>query len=312
MSENYTVVFRVKDWVLEYFGEDYLSLYYFPEERTEKEANFIEKVLRARIFTGNTPKQPPKIPDLAGGRYRQSPKILDLACGQGRHSIKLAERGFNVLGLDYQEVLLDIARKNCAKAANGRTSSGRASNGRASSGQAASGQATESAGRTNFAENIAFLQGDMRKLAYCEEFDAVLNLFTAFGFFDDETNNEIMGKIAAAIKKNGIFFQDLANKKYQLRETKPAWERITHNGLRVENVWAFDQESKCYTHKQWLHKKNGQIREFSHTVRIYDFFEIEEIYGAHGLEILDVYGDYGGNVYDKSDSPRMIIVAKKL
>ena len=257
----------MKDWLDEYFGEDYLTLYYFSEERTAKEADFIEKILRARIFTENT--------------LNQQLKVLDLACGQGRHAIKLAEQGFKVLGIDYQEGLLDIARKNCA----------------------------EQAKNTG---NIAFLQGDMRELAYSSEFDAVLNLFTAFGYFDDETNHAVVGKIAAAIKRNGIFFQDLANKEYQLRETKPAWERITHNGLKVDNVWTFNERTKQYTHKQWLHKENGQIREFSHTVRIYDFFEIEEIYSAHGLEILDVYGDYDGNSYDKSSSPRMIVIAKRL
>lgn len=42
--------------------------------------------------------------DLTPGR------ALDLACGEGRNAIWLAERGWNVLGVDYSEVAIDRAR----------------------------------------------------------------------------------------------------------------------------------------------------------------------------------------------------------
>ena len=77
--------------------------------------------------------------------------ILDLACGQGRHAVPLAQHGFHVVGLDYQPHLLHAAA-----------------------------QAAQQAG-----VSPTFVRGDMRRLPFCAGFSAVLNLFTAFGYFSD-------------------------------------------------------------------------------------------------------------------------------
>jgi ubiquinone/menaquinone biosynthesis C-methylase UbiE len=75
--------------------------------------------------------------------------VLDCPCGQGRHAHLLAEAGYDVDGLDYSEQLLAIARER-------------------------------GEGRT-----LRYLQGDMRRLPgrWTGRFDAVVNLFTSFGFF---------------------------------------------------------------------------------------------------------------------------------
>ena len=78
-------------------------------------------------------------------------RILDVPCGQGRHAHLLAEAGYEVDGLDYSEHLLKIARKR-------------------------------GTGR-----NLRYTRGDMRRLPprWNQRFDAVVNLFTSFGFFDN-------------------------------------------------------------------------------------------------------------------------------
>ncbi|NLN75524.1 MAG: methyltransferase domain-containing protein [Armatimonadetes bacterium] len=37
----------------------------------------------------------------------QGARVLDLCCGQGRHLIDLARRGYDVVGLDLSEFMLD-------------------------------------------------------------------------------------------------------------------------------------------------------------------------------------------------------------
>src|SRR3954447_6561186 len=76
-------------------------------------------------------------------------RVLDCPCGQGRHAHLLAEAGFDVDGLDYSDELLAIARER-------------------------------GTGRT-----LRYTRGDMRRLParWTGRFDAVLNLFTSFGFF---------------------------------------------------------------------------------------------------------------------------------
>lgn len=44
-------------------------------------------------------------------RVNAGDRILDLGCGAGRHSIELAERGFEVTGIDISGYMLDEARK---------------------------------------------------------------------------------------------------------------------------------------------------------------------------------------------------------
>jgi len=82
---------------------------------------------------------------------RPGSRVLDLACGAGRHSIELAKRGLEVVGYDLSEPLLKAARAAARKAS----------------------------------ARVTFVHGDMRDLPYHGEFDAVVNLFTSFGYFED-------------------------------------------------------------------------------------------------------------------------------
>jgi SAM-dependent methyltransferase len=82
--------------------------------------------------------------------------ILDLACGHGRHSLKLARRGFAVAGVDLSEPSLEIARR------------------------AASEDDID----------ITFVHDDMREISFKAEFDVAINMFTAFGYFDEEGDHE--------------------------------------------------------------------------------------------------------------------------
>ena len=77
-------------------------------------------------------------------------RVLDVPCGQGRHAHLLAEAGFDVVGLDYSPI-------RCSTRARARGTGPR----------------------------LRYRRGDMRRLPaqWRGRFDAVLNLFTSFGFF---------------------------------------------------------------------------------------------------------------------------------
>ena len=98
-------------------------------------------------------------------------RVLDCPCGQGRHAHLLAEAGFDVDGLDYSDDLLAVAKKR-------------------------------GTGRT-----LRYTQGDMRKLPakWTGRFDAVVNLLTSFGFFDDPTDDlQVLGEFARVLKPGGV------------------------------------------------------------------------------------------------------------
>ena len=98
-------------------------------------------------------------------------RILDVPCGQGRHAHLLAEAGYRVEGLDYSEHLLTLARKRGTGPA------------------------------------LHYTQGDMRKLParWTGRFDAVLNLFTSFGFFTDPRDDaRVITEFARVLKPGGV------------------------------------------------------------------------------------------------------------
>lgn len=98
-------------------------------------------------------------------------RILDCPCGQGRHAHLLAEAGFNVDGLDYSRPLLEVAK------------------------------------RRGSSKMLRYSQGDMRKLPtkWTGRFDAVVNLFTSFGFFDDPYDDrKVLSQFARVLKPGGL------------------------------------------------------------------------------------------------------------
>lgn len=105
-------------------------------------------------------------------------RILDVACGHGRHSLELARRGFRVSGFDISEPSPALARRQAA----------------------------------DEGLDLSFVQGDMRELPWKGEFDAAINLFTAFGYFPDEAENEqAAASIAGALRPGGRFLIDTIN-----------------------------------------------------------------------------------------------------
>lgn len=80
-------------------------------------------------------------------------EVLDLCCGMGRHSMALHELGYRVTGVDLSETLLNEARK------------------------------------LDIDSQVYWIQGDMRNLPVTNTYDAVLNLFTSFGYFEEDAEN---------------------------------------------------------------------------------------------------------------------------
>ena len=125
-------------------------------------------------------------------------KILDLCCGIGRHSLELARRGFEVTGFDRTESYLERAS-----------------------------QQAQSEGL-----DVDFVQGDMRKFCALDEFDAVINMYTAFGYFEDPADDRrVLLNVHASLKSGGKLLIDLMGKEVLTRILKPRDWHETNGGL---------------------------------------------------------------------------------
>jgi ubiquinone/menaquinone biosynthesis C-methylase UbiE len=98
---------------------------------------------------------------------RRGERILDVPCGFGRHARMLAARGMEVVGVDLSAAMLAEARR-------GRRSA-----------------------------RPRFERGDMRRLACRDEFDAVICMFTSFGYFGDRENRGVLRRMARVLKSGG-------------------------------------------------------------------------------------------------------------
>lgn len=206
---------------------------------------------------------------------RSGARILDLCCGQGRHAIPLAQAGYRVTGLDRSTYLLGQAKL-----------------------------AADAAG-----VEVSWVRGDMRWLPWGEKFDACLSLFSAFGYFEEEAENEqVLQQVERALKPGGLFLLDVSNRDYCLLRLWPrAWRRFGQAAILEET--AFDPlTSRFTTTFTWADK--GEWESLTHTVRHYTAPELTGMLKRAGLAPVACYGDFDGGEFGLHSS-RLIVIAEK-
>jgi SAM-dependent methyltransferase len=205
-------------------------------------------------------------------------KALDICCGAGRHSIELAKRGFNVTGFDLSAFLISEAKKELKRLK-----------------------------EKNL--NVKFLIKDMRNFDFKNSFHIAVNLFTSFGYFDNDSENFlIFENVSSSLRKNGFFVFDFLNGIYLKKNLiKSSKGKIGDNTViqkrRIENNFVIKD----------IIIKSG-LNEYRHSERLklYELKELQIAFGNNRLRIENVFGDYFGNKYDLNKSARLIIFAKKI
>ncbi len=204
---------------------------------------------------------------------KEKDKILDFGCGIGRHLIKLGKRGFIGLGIDFNKTFIDIANKN--KYIN---------------------------------ENLKFIDMDIRKIDFEDEFDGVISIWTSFGYFEDEENFDLLKKIYRALKKDGKFLLDIENIYYLINNLpKERWEKKEGMYILEKNKINL-KTSRLKTERIFI--KDGKIYEYIRNYRIYSFSEIKNYLEEVGFKIINCYGGYEKeelNLFSK----RLVIVSEK-
>jgi SAM-dependent methyltransferase len=200
------------DWTIGFFDDPYTQLFPFPNAaQTEKEIDALLELLAS----------PPA-------------RILDVACGQGRHAIRLARRGFQVVGIDTSTSFLAEAHAAAAEAE----------------------------------VDVEFVQLDMRDLDFDHEFDAALSLFTAWGYFDDEANQEVLDRIARSLRPDGRVIVDLIHRDWLMRVYEPKdWVELADGAFAVADR-TFDPVAGVNTVTHRWRTPTGELRERQHRLRI--------------------------------------------
>lgn len=201
-------------------------------------------------------------------------KILDLGCGRGRHAINLNKKGYQVTGIDLSEQAIATAREKAEKLA---------------------------------LDNIRFEVRDMRD-PLPEKFDAVVNLFTTFGYFkSDEENVSVLQSVKQMLKPGGIFVLDYLNAELVKENYKPSDEGEFH-GINYE-IQRYLSNNSIIKEIEFEGKKIGGKKAYAERVKLYNLPWFKRQMANYDLEIDQIYGDYEGNDFDPETSTRLLIIS---
>ncbi len=203
--------------------------------------------------------------------FKKDWKYCDMACGKGRHSIFLNSKGFEVTGLD-------LSPNNICHA-----------------------EQFEN-------ERLSFFEHDIREVYEKESFDVMLNLFTSFGYFENnEENQKAIQAMAESIKSGGLLLIDYMNSRKAIEEFS------THYVKAVEGIDFYINKKieKGYVFKNISFSDGGVNYKYEERVKLLYLDDFESFFKNSKLKIEAVYGDYNLNSYDEHKSDRMVMACRK-
>lgn len=197
----------------------------------------------------------------------QGDKILDLPCGKGRHSLFLHSQGFDTTGADLSANSIKHAKQY------------------------------EQSG-------LSFEIHDMRNPLQ-GKYDSIFNLFTSFGYFNQETTNiKVLKNFKQALKPNGHIVVDFLNVHKVIKDLVPEQvvskkgidflirKKVTESFIIKEIDVTFENETHHYLEK----------------VQALDLDKMQNFANMAGLEVKYIFGDYELNPFDSNNSDRLILI----
>jgi len=209
--------------------------------------------------------------DLAAGAA-----VLDVCCGIGRHSLELARRGFAVTGVDRTPTFVMRARQ----------------------------QANE--------ENLAVevVQGDVRSFRRHRAFDAVISMYTSFGYFEDIADDiKQLTNACYSLRRGGALLIETLGKEATVRNLRDrTWLEIDSNLVLFEHVIMGPWDR---IELRWkLIRPDGSRADAALNIRLYSAVELAAVLRDAGFTSVAFYGDLAGSPYD-ADAREMVAIARK-
>ena len=239
--------------------------------------HFFDDAYVAELSNQKPSRQTRREVDFLLRSLRVSPRsrILDVACGYGRHAAELSRRGFRVVGVDLSRAMLAEARQ-----------------------------------RFREGPRLRFVRGDMRRLHFAAEFDAVFSFFTSFGYFAPGQNEAVLRRMARALRLGGRLLVDHRNPTHDAALPRRNWYRVGRRLVLGDH--RFDPRTKVSECTQ-LVVADGRSRAVQRRFRVQEFSlaEWRRMLGRAGLRLIRAYAGYDGRAYRAASSERLIVLAEK-
>jgi SAM-dependent methyltransferase len=109
----------------------------------------------------------------------------------------------------------------------------------------------------------------MRELPFHQEFDAVVNLFTSFGYFSDEADDlAALERVRAAIEPGGHFLIETLHREGLEPRFQPHVEYTTSDGAQVERDYNWDLAHDVLEDRVRLTRADGSTAEYETAFRL--------------------------------------------
>lgn len=203
-------------------------------------------------------------------------RILDLCCGWGRHAVRLAQLGYRVTGLDLSAYHLRLAKAAARRAG----------------------------------VEVEWVHADMREIPR-RRFDAVINMFTSFGYFETEAEDQrVLDGVARALRPGGRFFIDTINHDFLMRVFRENdWQRRADGAVTLERR-RYDVRTGRIENEWTYIAADGKRRRQSFSHRLYTYTELAAMLAKAGLTVRRAWGGLDGRELTM-ESPRTVLLAEK-
>lgn len=205
-----------------------------------------------------TPEDVDAIVELLG--LAPDARVLDLCCGPGRYALELRRRGFAVTGVDLHAPYLEQAREKDAE--------------------------------------VEWVHSDMREFRRDGAFDAAINLFSSFGYFEDpEDDRRVARNVCQSLKPGGVFLLDTMGKEVLARKFQPrGWDELDDGSVLLQDRKLVDEWGGIRT--TWTRIRGRDRESFTFTMRLYSGRELATLLMEAGFATVTLYGAFDGRTYD--------------
>ncbi|MEF2096744.1 class I SAM-dependent methyltransferase [Bacillus sp. CFBP9009] len=204
--------------------------------------------------------------------WKKGQSVLDLCCGYGRHSRYLAQLGWRVTGVDLSAPLLQEAI------------------------------------HLSLNMPIQYMRCDMRKIPFRKEMDLVVNMFTSFGYFDsDDDNEKVIEGISHSLKEGGYFIMDYLNPTFVEENLIP----YSREEVGSVELIQYRRIVGGHVHKKIIIKSGNDEKRYEEVIKLYHKEKMLSMLNSHGLVVQNILGHYDASCFNSRQSPRMIFICQK-
>ena len=203
--------------------------------------------------------------------------LLDLGCGTGKQAVELSRRGYKVVGFDLSLAMLARAGEEAQE----------------------------------HDQKINFVQGDMREMTFEDAFDGIYCWGSTFGYFEEEKNAHVIGRVHKALRQGGQFLLDVVSRDFVIAQS-PSLAWFEGEGCVCMDEMSVDWITSRMRVKRTMMLDDGRSKEIEYSIRIYSLHELGKLLHDAGFRVAEVSGRIQTpGVFFGPSSPRTLILAEK-